>query len=61
MTNYMNDFYKQFEEVCEKLDKANKTIKRMKDELKEANNLNKKYLNEINKMKLEIERLKNNK
>ena len=25
-TNYMNDFYKQFEEISNKLDKANETI-----------------------------------
>lgn len=66
-TNYINDFYKQFEEISEKLDKANNTIHTMsidmsllRNELKESNNLNVKYLNEINELKLEIERLKNN-
>lgn len=66
-TNYLNDFYKQFEDISNKLDKANNTIHTMsidmsilRDELKDANNLNTKYLNEINELKLEIERLKNN-
>lgn len=64
---YVNDFYKQFEDLNKKLDKANNTIHNMsidmsllRDELKHSNELNIKYLNEINELKLEIERLKNN-
>lgn len=63
----MNDFYKQFEELNKKLDKANDTIHAMsvdisllREELKESHKLNEKYSKENNELKLEIERLKNN-
>ena len=64
---YINDFYKQFEEVLKKLDKANNTITQLSinnsllvSEIKELN----KKLDDSNKknqeLLLEIERLKNN-
>lgn len=64
---YINDFYKQFEEMSKKLDKANATISQLSlnnsilvAEIKELN----KKLDESNKKNqeliLEIERLKNN-
>ena len=62
-----NDFYKQFEELNQKLDKANNTILNMSLTISELNNNNKKLLeklDEANKknqeLLLEIERLKNN-
>lgn len=64
---YINDFYKQFEELNEKLDKANNTIFNMSLTIAELNENNKKLttsLEEANKknqeLLLEIERLKNN-
>ena len=64
---YINDFYKQFEELNKKLDKANETISNLllnnsllSTEIKELNI----KLDEVNKknqeLLLEIERLKNN-
>ena len=65
---YINDFYKQFEELNKKLDKANSTIFTMSLTITELNENNKKLtksLEEANKknqeLLLEIERLKNNK
>lgn len=64
---YINDFFKQFEELNEKLDKANNTIFNMSLTIAELNETNKKLtfnLEEANKkiqeLLLEIERLKNN-
>lgn len=64
---YINDFYRQFEELNKKLDKANNTIFNMSltiTELNETNKLLTKKLDEVNKknkeLLLEIERLKNN-
>lgn len=64
---YMNDFYKQFEEVNKKLDKANNTIFNMSLTISELNENNKNLLTELEKsnkknqeLLLEIERLKNN-
>lgn len=64
---YINDFYKQFEELNEKLDKANNTIFNMSLTIAELNENNKKLttnLEDANKknqeLLLEIERLKNN-
>lgn len=64
---YMNDFYKQFEEVNKKLDKANNTIFNMSLTISELNESNKNLLKELEKsnkkvqeLLLEIERLKNN-
>lgn len=63
---YINDFYKQFEELNKKLDKANSTIFNMSLTIAELNENNKKLtksLEEANKknqeLLLEIERLKN--
>ncbi len=50
---YINDFYKQFEELNQKLDKANNIIFNMSLTISELNKNNQKLL-------LEIERLKNN-
>ena len=64
---YINDFYRQFEELNKKLDKANNTIFNMSltiTELNETNKLLTKKLDEASKknkeLLLEIERLKNN-
>lgn len=64
---YINDFYRQFEELNKKLDKANNTIFNISltiTELNETNKLLTKKLDEVNKknkeLLLEIERLKNN-
>ena len=64
---YINDFYRQFEELNKKLDKANNTIFNMSltiSELNETNKLLTKKLDEASKknkeLLLEIERLKNN-
>lgn len=64
---YINDFYRQFEELNNKLDKANNTIFNMSLTISELNESNKeltKNLEEANKknqeLVLEIERLKNN-
>ncbi len=64
---YMNDFYKQFEEVNKKLDKANNTIFSMSLTISELNESNKNLIKELEKsnkkiqeLLLEIERLKNN-
>ena len=64
---YINDFYRQFEELNKKLDKANNTIFNMSltiTELNETNKLLTKELDEASKknkeLLLEIERLKNN-
>ena len=49
---YINDFYKQFEELNKKLDKANNTILNMSLIIKELNENNKKLtknLEEANK------------
>lgn len=64
---YINDFYKQFEELNKKLDNANNTILNMSLIIKELNENNKKLLVSLEEEKkknqellLEIERLKNN-
>lgn len=64
---YINDFYRQFEELNKKLDKANNTIFNMSLTITELNEINKlltKKLDEASKknkeLLLEIERLKNN-
>ena len=64
---YVNDFYKQFEELNKKLDKANSTIFNMSLTISELNENNKKLTKELEKankkvqeLLLEIERLKNN-
>lgn len=64
---YMNDFYKQFEEVNKKLDKANSIIFNMSLTISELNENNKNLLKELDKsnkkvqeLLLEIESLKNN-
>lgn len=64
---YVNDFYKQFEELNRKLDKANSTILNMSLIISELNENNKKLTKELEKankknqeLLLEIERLKNN-
>ncbi len=64
---YMNDFYKQFEEVNKKLDKANNTIFSMSLTISELNESNRNLIKELEKSNkknqeliLEIERLKNN-
>ena len=63
---YMNDFYKQFEKLNNNFEKANQTISKMsfelscvRQELKEAINLNKKLEKQNRELLLEIERLKN--
>lgn len=64
---YINDFYKQFEELNKKLDKANNTIFNMSLTISELNDNNKELLISLEEEKkknqellLEIERLKNN-
>ena len=64
---YVNDFYKQFEELNKKLDKANSTIFNMSLTISELNENNKKLTKELEnankknqELLLEIERLKNN-
>ena len=64
---YVNDFYRQFEELNQKLDKANSTIFNMSLTISELNENNKKLTKELEKankkiqeLLLEIERLKNN-
>lgn len=64
---YINDFYKQFEELNKKLDKANNTIFSMSLTISELNDNNKELLTSLEEEKkknqellLEIERLKNN-
>lgn len=64
---YMNDLFRQFEKVNEKLDKANNTISRLSfiisiqtDEIKELTRQLEKSNKEKEEMALEIERLKNN-
>ncbi len=64
---YMNDFYKQFEKLNDSLEKANKTISKMsfelscvRQELKEAIDVNKNLEKQNQELLLEIERLKNN-
>ena len=64
---YMNDFYRQFEKLNEKLDKANNTISSLTftislqtDEIKELRQLLEKSNKEKQELVLEIERLKNN-
>lgn len=64
---YINDFYKQFEELNKKLDKANNTIFNMSLMISELNDNNKELLTSLEEEKkknqellLEIERLKNN-
>ena len=44
---YTNDFYKQFEELNKKLDKANNTIFNMSLTISELNESNKKSLKEL--------------
>ena len=63
----MNDFYRQFEKLNEKLDKANNTISSLTftislqtDEIKELRQLLEKSNKEKQELVLEIERLKNN-
>lgn len=64
---YMNDFYKQFEKLNEKLDKANSTISKLSftisiqaDEIKELNRKLEESNRKNQELLLEIERLKNN-
>lgn len=64
---YVNDLFRQFEKVNEKLDKANDTISRLSftisvqtDEIKELTKQLEKSNKEKEEMVLEIERLKNN-
>jgi|GEM_PF-3426300 hypothetical protein len=66
-TGYINDFYRQFEEVNKKLDKANNTIFSMSLTISELSKNNKKLVKELEKsnkkiqeLLLENERLKNN-
>ncbi len=63
----MNDFYKQFEQLNQKLDKANNTIFSMSitistqaDEIKNLTKELEKSNNKVQELLLEIERLKNN-
>lgn len=63
---YMNDFYKPFEKLNNNFEKANQTISKMsfelscvRQELKEALDLNKKLDKQNRELLLEIERLKN--
>ena len=65
---YMNDFYKQFKELNEKLDKTNNTIFNMSLTISALNENNKNLLKElkesnkkVQELFLEIERLKNKK
>ena len=62
---YMNDFYKQFEQLNKNLEKTNDTITKMsfelscvRQELKEALDLNKKLEKQNQDLLSEIERLK---
>lgn len=62
-----NDFYRQFEKLNDKLDKANSTITKLSltisiqtDEIKELNKKVEKLNDEKQELLLEIERLKNN-
>ena len=62
-----NDFYKQLEELDQKLDKANNTILNMSLTISELNDNNRKLLKKLDEVNeknqellLEIERLKNN-
>ena len=62
-----NDFYKQLEELDQKLDKANNTILNMSLTISELNDNNRKLLKKLDEaneknqeLLLEIERLKNN-
>ena len=64
---YVNDFYRQFEELNKKLDKANNTISELSLTIYNLNLENQKhqeteekYKETIEKLLLEIERLKNN-
>lgn len=64
---YINDFYKQFEELNKKLDKANNTISSMSftislqtDEIKELTKKLDEAYKQNQELLLEIERLKNN-
>ena len=64
---YINDFYKQFEEVNAKLDKANSTISQLSlnnsllvEEVKELNQKLEEAYQKNQELLLEIERLKNN-
>ena len=64
---YVNDLFRQFEKVNEKLDKANDTISRLSftisiqtDEIKELTKQLEKSNKEKEELALEIERLKNN-
>ncbi len=66
-SNYMCDFYKQFEELNKKLDKANNTITHMSltisnqaDEIKNLTQELSKSIKKNEELLLEIERLKNN-
>lgn len=64
----MNDFFKQFKELNEKLDKTNNTIFNMSLTISALNESNKNLLKEleesnkkVQELTLEIERLKNKK
>lgn len=64
---YINDFYKQFEELNKKLDKANATISQLSlnnslltEEIKKLNKSLEEERKEKQELLLEIERLKNN-
>ena len=64
---YVNDFYRQFEELNKKLDKANNTIFSMSLTISELSENNKSLAKELERsnrkvqeLLLEIERLKNN-
>ena len=66
-SNYLNDFYKQFEELNKKLDKLSNenkklylTINNLKEELQKSNISNNQKDKKIEELLLEIERLKNN-
>lgn len=51
---YMSDFYKQFEEVNKKLDKANNTILNMSLTISELNENNKNLLKELEETILKL-------
>ena len=54
-TGYINDFYRQFEEVNKKLDKANNTIFSMSLTISELSKNNKKLVKELEKSNKKIQ------
>ena len=54
-TGYINDFYRQFEEVNKKLDKANNTIFSMSLTISELSKDNKKLVKELEKSNKKIQ------